>query len=73
MYGRTQSASEDVEYVNAAHVFSDILAVSQEYQRSISPEITDLPSPRDVIPHSTRLIIDLRSQRFAWKDSSFLG
>jgi len=43
MYGRTQSANEDIEYINAAHVFSDILAMSQEFysQLPISSETAE--------------------------------
>lgn len=32
LYGRTYNALEDIEYVNAAHVFSDILAMSQNHE-----------------------------------------
>src|SRR5271170_900800 len=51
MYGRTQSANEDIEYVNAAHVFSDILAMSEEAQLSISTDGQEplQPSLREVI------------------------
>ena len=74
MYGRTPSASEEVEYVNAAHVFSDILAGSQESLLCISPNhITDHRPEREVSTHRTMLTRDLRCQCFTWTDLSLLG
>jgi hypothetical protein len=29
LYGRTPNANEEIEYINAAHVFTDMLAMSQ--------------------------------------------
>jgi hypothetical protein len=74
IYGRTHSASEEMEFINAAHVFSDILALSEESQLSISTDGNVLlqPSAREVIQLKTTLIIDIRSQCSAWPDPSIL-
>ena len=74
MYGRTPSASEEMEFINAAHVFSDILAMSEESQLSISTDgnVPLQPSAREVIRLKTTLTIDIRSQCSAWTDPSIL-
>jgi hypothetical protein len=74
MYGRTQSAGEEMEFINAAHVFSDILAMSEESQLSISTDgnVPLQPSPREVIQLKTTLTIDFRSECSAWTDPSIL-
>jgi len=74
MYGRTQSASEEMEFINAAHVLSDILAMSEESQLSISTDgnVPLQPSPREVIQLKTTLRIDFRSECSAWTDPSIL-
>jgi hypothetical protein len=74
MYGRTQFASEEMEFINAAHVFSDILAMSEESQLSISTDRnTPLhPSAREVIQLKVMLTIDIRCQCSAWTDPSIL-
>ena len=74
MYGRTQAASEEIEFINAAHVFSDILAMSEESQLSISTDgnVPLQPSAQEVIQLKVTLTIDLRCQCSAWTDPSIL-
>ena len=52
VYGKCENPEEQVEYINAAHVFSDILALSQEVLHNnnlLNPQPpSSTPSPRPV-------------------------
>ena len=58
MYGRTDRAKEDMEYINAAHVFSDILGMAHDHYREVhtddltsSLNTTISRSAEDVAPY----------------------
>ena len=84
VYGRTYDAKEDVEYINAAHVFSDMLALFQESQQRSFKTRNDNTgdifhsdkspsSPGEVSSSQSKLIIVIRSQCLTWQDKFILG
>jgi hypothetical protein len=84
MYGRTLSPIDEIDRINAAHIFSDILSMAHDShkpqvrpskkKRGSNSDNSTSPRPSQVLPALfSRLTAVFRDQRPSWGDLFVLG